>query len=96
MIPEAQGDPSQDNSALDVFARMPELPSSGQRWTTRRKAAVIDAVRGGLVTIDKACRLYELSLDEFVAWERDLNRNGVPGLRATRYQIYRDTEARRG
>ena len=96
MIPEAQGDPSQDNSALDVFARMPELPSSSERWTVRRKAAVIDAVRRGLVTIDKACQLYELSLDEFVSWERDLNRNGVPGLRATRYQIYRDTEARRG
>ena len=96
MIPEAQGDPSQDYSALDVFARMLELPSSSERWTTRRKAAVIDGVRGGLVTIDEACRLYKLSLDEFVAWERDLDRYGVPGLRATRYQIYRDTEARRG
>ena len=37
MIPEAQGDPSQDYSALDVFARMPELPTSSERWTTRRR-----------------------------------------------------------
>ena len=59
------------------------------------QAAVIDAVRGGLVTIDEACRLYKLSLDEFVAWERDIDRNGVPGLRTTRYQIYRETEGRR-
>jgi hypothetical protein len=96
MIPETQGDASQDYSALDVFARMPELPSSSERWTVRRKAAVIEAVRGGWVPIEEICRLYNLSIDEFLAWERDIDRNGVPGLRTTRYQIYRDTEARRG
>jgi hypothetical protein len=96
MIPEAEGDPSQDYSALDVFGRMPELPSSSERWTTRRKAAVIEAVRGGWVPIEEICRLYNLSIDEFLAWERDLDRNGVPGLRTTRYQIYRDTDARKG
>ena len=42
--------------------------------------------------IDKACVLYNISIDEFLAWERDLDRYGVPGLRATRYQIYRNTE----
>ena len=50
--------------------------------------------RGWLV-IDEACQRYNLSVDEFLAWERDLDRYGVPGLRSTRYQIYRDTEARR-
>ena len=40
----------------------------------------------------KACSLYNISVDEFLAWERDMDRNGVPGLRTTRYQIYRDTE----
>jgi hypothetical protein len=60
----------------------------------RHKAAVIAAVRGGWVAIEEACRLYKLSVDEFVAWERDLDRYGVPGLRSTRYQIYRDTEVR--
>jgi hypothetical protein len=93
MIPETQGDPPHDHSALDVFARMPELPSQNERWTARRKAAVIEAVRGGWVPIEEICRLYNLSIDEFLAWERDINRNGVPGLRSTRYQIYRDTEA---
>ena len=43
MIPEAQGDPSQDYSALDVFARMPELPSSSERWT----AAFFNAIDQG-------------------------------------------------
>ena len=71
---------------------IPELPRAGQRWTVRRKAAVVEAVRGGWVPIDEACVLYNISVDEFIAWERDLDRYGVPGLRTTRYQIYRDTE----
>ena len=71
---------------------IPELPRAGQRWTVRRKAAVVEAVRGGSVPIDEACVLYNISIDEFISWERDLDRYGVHGLRTTRYQIYRKTE----
>ena len=74
----------------------PRLPTTSERWTVRRKAEVVEAVRGGWVAIEEACRLYQLSVDEFVAWERDLDRHGVPGLQSTRYQIYRDTEGRSG
>ena len=84
-----------NDGRADVFGRIPELPALSQRWSPRRKAAVIEAVRGGWVPVDEVCRLYNLSVDEFLAWERDIDRNGVPGLRTTRYQIYRDTEARR-
>ena len=73
---------------------MPEVPKPNQRWTVRRKAAVIEAVRGCWIPIDEVCKLYNISVDEFLAWERDLDRNGVPGLRTTRYQIYRDTDKR--
>ena len=79
----------------DLWGQMPELPRPRQRWTVRRKAAVIEAVRGGWVPIEEACRLYKLSVDEFLAWERDIDRHGLHGLRTTRYQIYRDTEAHR-
>jgi hypothetical protein len=78
----------------DVFDPMPELPRPRQRWTVRRKAAVIEAVRGGWVPVEEVCRLYNLSVDEFLAWERDIDRFGIHGLRTTRYQIYRDTDAR--
>jgi len=78
----------------DAFGPMPELPRPMQRWTVRRKAAVIAAVRGGWVPIEEACELYDISVDEFLAWERDLDRYGIHGLRTTRYQIYRDTEPR--
>src|SRR5690242_4602125 len=76
---------------IDVLG-VPELPRAGQRWTVQRKAAVVEAVRGGWVPIDEACVLYNISIDEFIAWERDLDRYGVHGLRTTRYQIYRETE----
>ncbi len=79
----------------DVIDRMPELPSLRQRWTVRRKAAVIEAVRGGWVPIEEVVQLYNLSVDEFLAWERDIDRHGIHGLRTTRLQIYRDTEAQR-
>jgi hypothetical protein len=61
----------------DILDQVPELPSPGQRWTTRRKAALIQAVRGGWVPIEEACRQYKLSVDEFLAWERDIDRYGV-------------------
>lgn len=92
MQPETVGDLL---AGLDGIGQPPELPSDVKRWTVGRKAAVIEAVRGGWVTIDEVCELYNLSVDEFLAWERDLERYGVPGLRVTRYQIYRDTDAAR-
>jgi hypothetical protein len=88
--------PPADDDPTHSLGLTPNLPIRSERWTVRRKAEVIAAVRGGWVAIEEACRLYQLSVDEFVAWERDLNRHGVPGLRVTRYQIYRDTEMRRG
>jgi len=96
MEPEIAGDPppGKDRSG-NAFERMPELPSVRKRWTVRRKAAVIEAVRRGRVSLDQVCRVYTLSLEEFLAWERDMDRYGVPGLRATRYQIYRQTETRK-
>jgi hypothetical protein len=66
-----------DPNQAEAFGHMPELPSLGQRWTTRRKAAVIEAVRGGWVPIEEICRLYKLSVDEFLAWEHDIDRHGV-------------------
>ena len=41
------------------------LPSAGtRRWVARRKAAVVAAVRQGVITREEACRRYELSEEE--------------------------------
>jgi hypothetical protein len=73
-----------------------DLPSPDtKRWIPRRKAIVVEAVRSGAIKIDDACRRYALSREEFAAWEQAIQSNGVPGLRATRLQIYRDTSPAR-
>jgi hypothetical protein len=67
-----------------------DLPPPGvQRWVTRRKAEVVAAVRCGVLTLEDACRRYELSKEEFAGWERLYERHGVKGLRTTRLQTYR-------
>ena len=86
--------PANDDWA-DFFGPIPDLPLPGRRWTARQKAVVVEAVRGGWFPIEEACRLYNFSVNQFLAWERDIDRSGVPDLRSTLYQIYRHTEARR-
>ncbi|HEX3431337.1 MAG TPA: DUF1153 domain-containing protein [Rhizomicrobium sp.] len=69
---------------------MADLPSPGtKRWVIRRKAEVVAAVRGGLLSLDEACRRYTLTVEEFLAWQRAIERFGLAGLRATRVQHYR-------
>lgn len=63
-------------------------PPDTKRWVARRKAAVVAAVRSGIIGLEEACRRYELSQEEFLAWERGIEMHGVAGLRATRLQIY--------
>ena len=64
-------------------------PANTTRWVIRRKAEVVAAVRGGLLTIEQACERYNLSMEEFEGWRRSIERHGLPGLRTTRIQHYR-------
>jgi transposase-like protein len=59
-----------------------------KRWVVRRKAAVVAAVRGGGITIEEACRVYQLSREELLSWDRAFELHGLAGLRATRIQQY--------
>ena len=64
-------------------------PPNTQRWVIRRKAEVVAAVRGGLLSLDDACERYGLTNEEFLAWQQSIDRYGMPGLRTTRIQQYR-------
>ncbi len=64
-------------------------PPNTKRWVVRRKAAVVAAVRSGGITIEEACRIYQLTEEELLSWERAFEVHGLPGLRATRVQQYR-------
>jgi transposase-like protein len=69
---------------------MGQLPDpKTKRWVVRRKAAVVAAVRAGEITIEEACRVYQLSEEEFRSWDRAFELHGLAGLRTTRIQRYR-------
>lgn len=61
-------------------------PTDTWRWIPRRKAMVVAAVRGGLLTLKEACDRYKLSEEEFLSWQRAIDRYGVLGLRVTKRQ----------
>jgi hypothetical protein len=53
-----------DGSPLTIA----DLPPSGtRRWVIRRKAEVVAAVRGGLLSLEEACQRYTLTTEEFCA-----------------------------
>ena len=67
-----------------------QLPSPDiSRWSVRRKAEVVAAVAGGLLTIEEACERYCLSIEELTRWQSTLDRTGLRGLRVTRAQEHR-------
>jgi Protein of unknown function (DUF1153) len=70
-------------------------PPDTKRWVSRRKAVIVKAVRTGVISLEEVCRRYELSVEEFLAWQRAIDTHGVPGLRVTRLQIYRDNRPSR-
>ena len=60
------------------------------RWTARRKAEVVAAVHGKLLSIEEACGRYDLTIEELASWQRAHDRSGLLGLRTTKVQHYRD------
>jgi len=69
-----------------------DLPSPNtRRWVARRKAEIVAAVGGGLLSLAEACRRYNLTMDEYLSWYYQVTRHGLPGLRTTRIQNYRAT-----
>ena len=84
---------------LDVVGPIVSLdslpPPDTKRWVIRRKAEVVAAVRAGLITLEEACRRYTLSIEGFLSWQRLVDSHGLPGLRVTRLQDYRDIEKER-
>jgi hypothetical protein len=80
--------------AAEFPADLPLPPDSG-RWVVRHKAQIVAAVHKGAITVQEALTRYHLTIEEFLSWQRALEAHGVPGLRVTRLQIYRDTDAMR-
>ncbi len=54
----------------------------------RRKAIVVAAVKGGLLSVEEACGRYSLTIEEYLSWQAAVDRHGLAGLRTTKIQKY--------
>jgi endonuclease/exonuclease/phosphatase family metal-dependent hydrolase len=70
-------------------------PPTTKRWVVRRKAAVVAAVRADVITVEEACSRYQLSKEEFLAWQCAFEAHGLPGLSVSRFK-YQSIRARGG
>ncbi|MEC9434061.1 MAG: DUF1153 domain-containing protein [Pseudomonadota bacterium] len=71
-----------------------DLPSpTTRRWVARRKAAVVAAVKGGLITVEEACETWDLSAEELDGWLTAVSAHGINALRTTALQRYRSTRS---
>ena len=65
-----------DGSPLTIA----DLPAPGtKRWVIRRKAEVVAAVRGGLLSLEEACSRYTLTVEEFLSWQYSIDQHGLAG-----------------
>ena len=81
---------------LGEMLTLDTLPSpNSTRWVIRRKAEVVSAVNGGLLSVDEACERYGLTTEEFASWQQAVDQSGMQGLRVTRIGYYRDLYKRR-
>ncbi len=71
-------------------------PEDTTRWVPRRKALVVCAIRGGLISRQGACDRYGISDAELCSWEKLLDGHGVRALRVTSTQRYRQAATSTG
>jgi hypothetical protein len=55
-----------------------------KRWVPHRKAEVVAAVCGGLLSLEEACSRYSLNVDEFGSWQESIDRYGFGARYARR------------
>lgn len=65
------------------------LSRTTEHWVARKKAEVVIAVRGGLLSLTEACERYELTSEEFLGWQTALDQSGLKGLRTTNRRDFR-------
>lgn len=60
---------------------MIDLPEPGtKRWVPHRKAEIVAAVRGGLISLEEVCSRYELTVDELQSRQESFDQHGLRGL----------------
>ncbi|ANT59242.1 MULTISPECIES: DUF1153 domain-containing protein [Roseobacteraceae] len=73
-----------------IMTRADLPPQETRRWVASRKAAVVRAVRHGLLTQAQAMEYYALSSEELEEWLRAVSSHGEEALKATLIQRFRE------
>ena len=60
-----------------------------RRWVASRKASVVRAVEGGLISRKEALEIYGISGEELDSWAQAIAAHGEAALKATALQRYR-------
>ena len=69
-----------------------DLPAPNtRRWVPRRKARVVAAVEGGLITAEQAFDRYDITEEEYEFWKAAMSRFGMRGLCVTKLNQVRTT-----
>ena len=96
---EMSGD-SPGRTVVDPFGDLLTVetlpPADTIRWVPRRKAQMVCAVRGGLISRQEACDRYGISDEELFSWEKSLDDHGLRALRVTKTQRYRQAATSTG
>jgi hypothetical protein len=66
-------------------------PRNTRRWVASRKASVVRAIAGGLITSEQAIEYYALSEEELGEWTMAVRRFGIEGLKVTGLQKRKTT-----
>lgn len=77
------------DSLIETLLREGLPPPDTRRWVVRRKAAIVVALRSGMITLELACQVYQLTEEELLSWKDAFETHGFAGLRTTRIQQYR-------
>jgi Protein of unknown function (DUF1153) len=81
-LDDKQGAARLEPAALGKTETKLVLPARDtKRWSSRRKAAVVVAIRTGVLSREEACERYLISDEELALWEAAFDQSGIPGLR---------------
>lgn len=72
-----------------VMTRADLPPETTRRWVASRKAAVVRGVVYGLIPLKEALQRYDLSEEEYLAWQSAVEKYGEIALKTTSLQKYR-------
>ena len=68
----------------------PMLPAPGWKiWSAQRKAALLLAIRAGIISKEEAQKAYSLSEEELAVWQERFEIDGVGGLQSKNEQSRR-------